>query len=166
MSDNSYDYPESLNDNRQFAETGEPAVSYPTAAPAADPNRVYEPVPEPLEEEPQAVSRAGRAIYKILRIILYIAYIGWSALTCSRLWTELPGKGIIQHVIQYVSMLLAPAIVIDIILRILRRIVYGRRAVLMRRDRWALTGLILILALVFVVWMLLWKYVVKDLAGI
>ena len=166
MADYSNEYPETLTDKEQAAKTGGPAVSYPTTAPSADPNRVYEPVPDPREEEPQAVSRVGRAIYKILRIILYIAYIGWAALTCIRLWTDLPGKGILQHVIQYVSMLLAPAFVTDIILRILRRIAYGKRAVLMKRDRWALTGLILILALVFVVWMVLWKYVVKEIAGI
>lgn len=166
MPDNSYDYPKTLTDNGHTAETGDPAVSYPTAAPAADPNRVYESVPEPKAEEPQAVSKVGRAIYKILRIILYIAYIGWAVLTCIRLWSELPGKALLQHVIQYASMLLAPAVVVDIFLRIIRRIAYGRRAVLMKRDRWALTGLILILALVFVVWMVLWKYVVKELAGL
>ena len=104
--------------------------------------------------------------YKIIRAIMYIAYVGWSVLTCIRLWTELPGKSLLQHITQYATMLLAPAILIDVILRILRRIIYGKKARRLIRERWTLTGLILTLALVFVVWMLLWKYVVKDLAGL
>lgn len=166
MAENNFDFPENLTDSKQPSPGHEPAVSYPTAAPSANPNRVYEPGPEPSAEEPQGGSSAGRLIYKILRAILYLAYIGWSVLSCIRLWTELPGKGILQHVMQYASMLLAPAVVIDIILAVIRRIVYGKRAGRLKRDRWALTGLILMLALIFVVWMLLWNYVVKDLAGL
>ena len=166
MADNSYDYPEILEDKKQASESGRPAVSYPATAPAAEQSRVYEPVPAPAEEEPQGGSKVGRAVYKILRLILYLAYICWSVLTCIRLWTDLPGKPILQHLSQYTMMLLAPAFVIDVFLSIVRRIVYGKRARRLRRDRWALTGLILILAFVFVIWMLLWKYVVKDLAGL
>ena len=165
MEDNSNVYPETLKDEEQAERTGRPAVSYPTSAPAADPQRVYEPVP-PSDKEEETGSGVGRTIYKIVRAVLYLAYIGWSVLTCIRLWTELPGKGILQHVTQYATMLLAPAIIIDLILRIIRRIVYGKKARRLMRERWALTGLILTLALVFVVWMLLWKYVVKDLAGL
>ena len=36
----------------------------------------------------------------------------------------------------------------------------------MKRDRWALSGLILILGFVFAVWMALWTYVIKVLAGL
>ena len=165
MEDKSNGFPETLKDNSQTPETNKPVVSYPTSAPAADPQRVYEPVP-PSEKEEETGSGAGRTIYKIVRAVLYLAYIGWSVLTCIRLWTELPGKGILQHVTQYATMLLAPAIIIDLILRILRRIVYGKKARRLIRERWVLTGLILTLALVFVVWMMLWKYVVKDLAGL
>ena len=143
-----------------------PAVSYPTAAPAADPMRVYENAPPPPKPEPSGGSKAVRVLYQILRVILYIAYLGWAALTCIKLWPEMPGKGIVQHLIQYGALLFAPAFVIDILLRILRRIGYGKRAKGMKRDRWALTGLVLILGFVFAIWMAIWTYVIKDLAGL
>ncbi len=143
-----------------------PAVSYPTAAPAADPMRVYENAPPPPQPEPPGGSKAVRVLYQILRVILYIAYLGWAALTCIKLWPEMPGKGIVQHLIQYGVLLFAPAVVIDILLRILRRIGYGKRAKGMKRDRWALTGVVLILGFVFAIWMAIWTYVIKDLAGI
>ncbi len=165
MEDKRYDYPETLKDKQDNGKTNGPAVSYPAAAPAADPHRVYEPVPPRKTEEPSG-SKAGRAVYGVVRAVLYLAFIGWSVLTCKRLWAELPGKGVLQHITQYATMLLAPAVVTDLVLSILRRIIYGKKARHLIRDRWALTGLILTLALVFVVWMVLWKYVVKDLAGL
>ena len=143
-----------------------PAVSYPTSAPAADPMRVYENAPPPPQPEPPGGSKAVRVIYQILRVILYIAYLGWAALTCMKLWPEMPGKGIVQHLIQYGVLLFAPAVVIDILLRILRRIDYGKRAKGMKRDRWALSDVILILGFVFAIWMAIWTYVIKDLAGL
>lgn len=143
-----------------------PAVSYPTSAPAADPMRVYENAPPPPQPEPPGGSKAVRVIYQILRVILYIAYIGWAAITCITLWKELPGKVILDHVTRYAAMLFAPAVVIDILLRILRRIGYGKRAKGMKRDRWALSGVVLILGFVFAIWMAIWTYVIKDLAGL
>ena len=144
-------YPETPAAGKDEAAPSRPAVKYPTAAPAADPMRVYENV---------------RLIYQILRVLLYLAYLGWAAFTCVKLWPELPGKDVLQHLTQYAALLFAPAVVIDILLRILRRIGYGRRAKGMKRDRWALSGLILILGFVFAVWMALWIYVVKPIAGI
>ena len=165
MEDKSNFFLETMKDSSQSEGMNRPAVSYPTSAPAADSQRVYEPVPS-AEKKEESGSGSGRMAYKIIRAIMYIAYVGWSVLTCIRLWTELPGKGLLQHITQYATMLLAPAILIDVILRILRRIIYGKKARRLIRERWTLTGLILTLALVFVVWMLLWKYVVKDLAGL
>ena len=167
MSENSYEYlsPGSEEVERE-KEIRDPAVSYPTAVPAADPHHVYEPVPPRAEKQPQSGSRAGRLVYNIIRAVLYVAYLAWAAVSCISLWSKLPGKSILQHVSQFALMLFAPAVVIDIVLRIVRRIVYGRQAGQLKRERWALTGLVLILAFIFVVWMLLWKYVVKDLAGI
>ena len=107
-----------------------------------------------------------RLIYRILRVLLYLAYLGWAAFTCVKLWQELLGKGILQHLTQYAVLLLAPAVAIDVLLRIFRRIGYGKRAKGMKRDRWALSGLILILGFVFAVWMALWTDVIKVLAGL
>lgn len=153
-------------DGGDEAAPSRPAVRYPTAAPAADPMRVYENVPPPAAEEAPGGSKTMRLIYRILRVLLYLAYLGWAAFTCVKLWQELLGKGILQHLTQYAVLLLAPAVAIDVLLRIFRRIGYGKRAKGMKRDRWALSGLILILGFVFAVWMALWTYVIKVLAGL
>ena len=159
-------YPETPAAGKDEAAPSRPAVKYPTAAPAADPMRVYENVPPPATEDPPGGSKTVRLIYQILRVLLYLAYLGWAAFTCVKLWPELPGKDVLQHLTQYAALLFAPAVVIDILLRILRRIGYGKRAKGMKRDRWALTGLILILGFVFAIWMALWTYIIKDLAGL
>ena len=158
--------PQTPSDGEDEVAPSRPAVRYPTAAPAADPMRVYENVPPPAAEEPPGGSKTVRLIYQILRVILYLAYFVWAAITCMKLWQELPGKGILQHLTQYAALLLAPAVATDVLLRILRRIGYGKRAKAMKRDRWALSGLILILGFVFAVWMALWTYVIKVLAGL
>ena len=158
--------PETPDVERDEAAPSTPAVSYPTASPAANPMRVYESAPPPVTEDPPGGSKTMRWIYQILRVILYIAYAVWGYFTCVHLWRELPAKGILEHLTQYAGLLLAPALVIDILLRIFRRIGYGKRAKTMKRDRWALSGLILILGFVFAVWMALWIYLIKDLAGL
>ena len=165
MADKNYD--SSIPDQEaamvQAAEEKGPAVSYPLTDHSAGQRRSNE---ESIPEITQRAPEAGRLVYSILRLILYAAYLIWGVLTCIRLWAYLPGKGILQHISHYALMLLLPAAGLDIVLRIIRRTACGKEAPQNRRDRWALSGLLLILALVFVVWTVLWKYVVTPIAGI
>ena len=78
----------------------------------------------------------------------------------------MPGLALRGHLVNYVLYLLLPAVGIDLFLMLLRRVAYGKGA--SRRpgvDRWALSGLILLLAFVAVVWYYLWNVVLRGIIG-
>jgi hypothetical protein len=156
------------NETQRTPEKNRPAVRYP------DLNRTGE-----TEREDPADAREQRSVkyrgegspgrvklFRIIRVLLYTAFAAWAFLFCRNMIPQMPGLAIRMHIQQYLLFLLLPSVIIDLLLMLLRRAAFGKNA--LRRpgvDRWALSGLVLLLAFVALVWYVLWTYVIRDIAA-
>ncbi|MBO6014526.1 MAG: hypothetical protein J6P48_03555 [Oscillospiraceae bacterium] len=156
------------NEAGRAAEKNRPAVRYP------DLNRNGENDKNVPAENGDA--RSGRVrgegtpllvkVFRIARVLLYAAFAVWVFLYCREMLPQMPGLAIRFHIQHYLLFLLLPSAVIDLLLMGLRRAAFGKK-VLHRPgvDRWALSGLVLLLAFVALVWFVLWTYVIREIAA-
>ena len=146
----------------------QPAVRYP------DLNRAGETEKEDTADvrENRAVEHRGEGspgrvkLFRIIRVLLYAVFAVWAILFCRNMIPQMPGLAIRMHIQQYLLFLLIPSVVIDLLLMVFRRVAFGKNA--LRRpgvDRWALSGLVLLLAFVALVWYVLWTYLLREIAA-
>jgi hypothetical protein len=105
-------------------------------------------------------------LFRIIRVLLYAAFAVWVFLFIREMFPQMSGFAVGIHIRQYLLFLLIPSVVIDLVLMGLRRIAFGKNA--LRRpgvDRWALSGLVILLAFVALVWYVLWTYVIREIAA-
>ena len=153
------------NESGRAEEKNRPAIRYP------DLNRADE-----NEGDTPGDARSGRIrgestplrvkVFRVSKVLLYAAFAVWVFFCCREMIPQMPGLAIRIHIRYYLLYLLLPSIVIDLILMGLRRAAFGKRA--LRRpgvDRWALSGLVLLLAFVSLVWYVLWTYVIREIAA-
>ena len=145
-----------------------PAVRYPDLNPSGDRER------EDPADVRKSRSKSGRGdssamrvnLFRIIRVLLYAAFAVWVFLFVREMFPQMSGLAVRIHIRQYLLFLLLPSVVIDLVLMGLRRIAFGKNA--LRRpgvDRWALSGLVILLAFVALVWYVLWTYVIREIAA-
>ena len=140
-----------------------PAVRYPSLISGKKKKR-EQPESE-HERKTEEVRNVRQTVWNFLRILLYAAFGIWAFVNCRQAWAVLPGMEIRIHLFFFLLYLLLPAAIIDVLLRLFRRPVFGKEgSARMTRDNWTLTGLVILLAFVMITWYLLWTYVVRDIA--
>ena len=155
-------------ETQRTSEKNRPAVRYPDLNPTGETER--EDTADVRENRPvehRGEGSPGKVkLFRIVRVLLYAAFAVWAFLFCRNMIPQMPGLAIRMHIQQYLLFLLIPSVIIDLLLMVLRRVAFGKNA--LRRpgvDRWALSGLVLLLAFVVLVWYVLWTYVIRDIAA-
>ena len=145
-----------------------PAVQYPDLNTSGERKR------EDPGDVRESRSKSGRGdssamrvnLFRIIRVLLYAAFAVWVFLFVREMFPQMSGFAVGIHIRQYLLFLLIPSVVIDLVLMGLRRIAFGKNA--LRRpgvDRWALSGRVILLAFVTLVWSVLWTYVIREIAA-